>query len=75
MWPAILQTLRLISIASAGYFVNDVGDAVEKTANVTNARDKDGKFKPWFVILVFGLIFGIIFLMLAILKKLTGVKK
>jgi len=78
MWPAIFNVLRLAAYGSVGYFVNDVGDAVQQMffqKDPATVKKTSGEFKWWYIFLILIALGAVISLILYLIQSLFPSKK
>lgn len=74
MFPWLLSALRAAAPALAGYFINDIGDGIDKVLpDSVKAKVKDSNgFKWWFVAIILVVVGGVLTFVISMLAKTFG---
>jgi len=72
MWAWIINAFRVAAPGAIGYFINDIGDAVDKFIPEgwrDKIRGKDGGLAWWFIALLFLMLGGVVMVVLKLVSK------
>jgi len=72
MWTWLINAFRVAAPGAIGYFINDVGDAIEKVlpdSFRSKVRSGNGGFTWWFMAIVFLLLGAAVLMLLKVISK------